>query len=130
MKLVRFGEAGHEQPGVVDAEGVIRSLEGVVDDVAGATLLPESLAKLAAIDPATLPAVDAGVRIGPCVAGVGKFLCIGLNYADHAAESGMELPPEPVVFMKATSSILSRSVVRESRVWGSPSFSSSPERSS
>lgn len=106
MKLVRFGEAGQEKPGVIDAEGVIRSLEGVVDDVAGATLLPESLAKLSELDPTGLPAVETGVRFGPCVAGVGKFLCIGLNYADHAAESGMELPPEPVVFMKATSSIV------------------------
>ena len=106
MKLVRYGEPGRESPGMLDPEGRIRSLHGVIDDVAGAALLPQSIASLASFDPATLPLVEGAPRLGPCVAGVGKFLCIGLNYADHAAESGMELPPEPVVFMKATSAIV------------------------
>lgn len=106
MKLLRFGEPGQEKPGVLDADGVIRSLESVIDDVAGQALSRAALAKLAETDLSKLPAVDSSVRFGPCVAGTGKFLCIGLNYADHAAESGMELPPEPVVFMKATSSIV------------------------
>ncbi|QDT68664.1 Ureidoglycolate lyase [Planctomycetes bacterium MalM25] len=106
MKLLRYGAAGEEKPGVLDGDGTIRSLEGLVDDLSGAALLPESLQRLSQVDLSSLPTVDARTRIGPCVAGVGKFLCIGLNYADHAAESGMELPPEPVVFMKATSSIV------------------------
>jgi len=106
MKLLRYGNPGQEKPGILDDQGGIRSLEGVIDDLAGNALSSQSLAKLAAIDPSTLPQVDKGVRFGPCVTGVGKFLCIGLNYADHAAESGMELPPEPVLFMKATSAIV------------------------
>ena len=106
MKLLRFGDAGNEKPGLLDGEGVVRSLVGVIDDVAAEALSDESIAKLAALDAAALPAVDDGSRLGPCVAGIGKFLCIGLNYADHAAESGMDLPPEPVVFMKATSAIM------------------------
>lgn len=106
MKLLRYGAAGEEKPGVLDEAGTIRSLEGLIDDVAGEALSRGSLHKLAGIDLTTLPTVEQGVRIGPCVNGTGKFLCIGLNYADHAAESGMELPPEPVVFMKATSSIV------------------------
>jgi len=106
MKLLRYGEPGSEQPGVLDASGTIRSLAGVIDDVAGAALGSASLEKLSGLDLSGLPSVDAGTRLGPCVAGSGKFLCIGLNYADHAAESGMELPPEPVLFMKATSAIV------------------------
>ncbi|MEN1678120.1 MAG: fumarylacetoacetate hydrolase family protein [Planctomycetota bacterium] len=106
MKLLRYGNPGEEKPGLLDADGVIRSLEGVIDDVAGDALLPATMEKLAAVDPASLPAVKGNPRLGPCVAGTGKFLCIGLNYADHAAESGMELPPEPVLFMKATSAIV------------------------
>lgn len=106
MKLLRFGAAGQEKPGILDDAGTIRSLEGVIDDVAGEALSSGSLAKLAELDVSSLPAVDGYVRLGPCVAGTGKLLCIGLNYADHAAESGMELPPEPVLFMKATSSIV------------------------
>ena len=105
MKLLRYGPKGAEKPGLVDAEGRIRDLSGVVADIAGEVLLPEGLARLAAVDPASLPPVGADVRIGACVAGVGKFLCVGLNYADHAAESGAEVPPEPVLFMKATSAV-------------------------
>ena len=105
MKLLRYGSAGSEKPGMLDADGKIRSLEGVIDDLAGAALSDASLQKIAALDPNTLPEVEASTRIGPCVAGVGKFVCIGLNYSDHAAESGMEVPEEPVVFMKATSAI-------------------------
>jgi 2,4-diketo-3-deoxy-L-fuconate hydrolase len=106
MKLVRFGTAGAERPGLIDAGGRIRDLSGHVADISGAALTPEGLARLAAIDPASLPLVEDGVRYGPCVAGVGKFLCIGLNYSDHAAESGMTVPPEPVLFTKATSAIV------------------------
>jgi 2,4-diketo-3-deoxy-L-fuconate hydrolase len=91
---------------VLDNDGVIRDLSGVVSDIAGDTLLPESLARLGELDPSTLPRVDGSPRIGPCVAGVGKFLCVGLNYSDHAAESGMKVPAEPIIFMKATSSIV------------------------
>ncbi|WP_417408612.1 fumarylacetoacetate hydrolase family protein [Hoeflea sp.] len=104
MKLLRVGASGQEKPAILDAEGKPRDLSSVVGDIAGDALLPETLAKIAAIDPATLPelAVD---RIGPCVGQVGKFICIGLNYSDHAAESGLDVPKEPVIFMKATSAI-------------------------
>jgi 2-keto-4-pentenoate hydratase/2-oxohepta-3-ene-1,7-dioic acid hydratase in catechol pathway len=105
VKLVRFGESGAEKPGIVDADGAIRDLSGVVSDIGGEAISPDGLAKLAAVDPASLPLAPAGARLGPCVAGTGKFICIGLNYADHAAESGMDVPPEPVIFMKATSAI-------------------------
>jgi 2-keto-4-pentenoate hydratase/2-oxohepta-3-ene-1,7-dioic acid hydratase in catechol pathway len=105
MKLLRYGPVGHEKPGLLDAEGTIRDLSGVIPDVAGAVLSPQGLDRLRAIDPATLPRVDGEPRIGPCVGQVGKFVCIGLNYSDHAAESGMKVPPEPIVFMKATSAI-------------------------
>ena len=106
MKLLRYGPAGQEKPGLLDAKGTIRDLSGVIADVNGAALSAESLAKLAKIDPASLPAVSGTPRIGPCVGGVGKFLCIGLNYADHAAETGAEVPSEPVVFTKAISAII------------------------
>lgn len=106
MKLLRFGEPGSERPGLVDAAGTIRDLSGHVDDIAGDVLLPDGLAKLAAIDPTSLPAVEGNPRLGPCVAGTGKMICIGLNYSDHAAESGMDVPPEPIIFMKATSAIV------------------------
>jgi ureidoglycolate lyase len=89
----------------VAPDGTVRDLTGIVPDIAGDTLRPEALAELAALDLHRLPVIPTGTRIGPCVGGVGKFLCIGLNYADHAAESGMEVPKEPVLFMKATSSI-------------------------
>jgi 2-keto-4-pentenoate hydratase/2-oxohepta-3-ene-1,7-dioic acid hydratase in catechol pathway len=105
MKLLRWGPKGQEKPGILDAEGRVRDLSGAVDDIAGAVLAPEGLARLAAIDPATLPLAPADARIGPCVGRVPKFLAIGLNYADHAAEAGMPLPKEPVLFMKATSCI-------------------------
>jgi 2-keto-4-pentenoate hydratase/2-oxohepta-3-ene-1,7-dioic acid hydratase in catechol pathway len=105
MKLVRYGAHGMERPGMVDAAGHIRSLAGHVPDLDGHALAPRSLQRLRAIDPADLPVVDDGVRIGPCVGNVGKIICIGLNYSDHAAESGMAVPAEPVLFMKATSSI-------------------------
>lgn len=105
MKLLRYGSAGSEKPGMMDADGKIRCLANVIDDLSGHALSDASLEKLRAIDPTTLPEVDAETRIGPCVTGVGKIMCIGLNYSDHAAESGMEVPPEPVLFMKATSAI-------------------------
>ena len=105
MKLLRFGTPGAERPGLLDAEGVVRDLSGVVADIAGDTLSPAVLDQLRAIDPATLPAVEQPGRLGPCVSGVGKFVCIGLNYSDHAAETGATVPAEPVAFMKATSAI-------------------------
>lgn len=104
MKLMRIGQPGQERPAALDAEGKARDLSGHVGDIAGAAITPEGIAKLQALDLSTLPELDVD-RIGPCVGGVGKFICIGLNYADHAAESGMEVPPEPVMFMKATSAI-------------------------
>lgn len=104
MKLLRIGEAGQEKPAILDREGKARDLSSIVSDIAGETLLPETLTRLAALDPSDLPELDAG-RIGPCVGGVGKFICIGLNYSDHAAETGAEVPKEPVIFMKATSAI-------------------------
>lgn len=105
MKLLRYGPIGAEKPGLLGANGTIRDLSGVVKDISGATLSDDGLARIAGADPEKLPEVPADTRIGACVAGTGKFICIGLNYSDHAAESGMEVPPEPVVFMKATSAI-------------------------
>jgi len=105
MKLMRVGPAGSEIPAILDAGGTVRSLEGIVPDIAGDVLTPEGLARIAALDLSALPAVTVN-RIGPCVGRVGKFLCIGLNYADHAAESGLPIPDEPVIFTKATSSII------------------------
>ncbi len=105
MKLLRYGDAGAEKPGILDADGAIRDLSGVVGDIDGASLSPEGLAKLAALDVSTLPLVEGNARMGPCVGNVGKFICIGLNYSDHAAETNMPIPEEPVVFMKATSAI-------------------------
>jgi 2-keto-4-pentenoate hydratase/2-oxohepta-3-ene-1,7-dioic acid hydratase in catechol pathway len=106
MKLVRYGKPGEEKPGLLDSEGAIRDLSGEVTDIGGDVLLPDSLKRLSALDPASLAKVDGQPRFGPCVAGTGKFICIGLNFADHAAESGMAVPSEPVVFMKATSAIV------------------------
>jgi 2,4-diketo-3-deoxy-L-fuconate hydrolase len=103
MKLLRYGLAGAEKPGLLDAEGAIRDLSGVVGDISGAVLTPEGLKKLSGIDPKTLPRVDGNPRLGACVGGVGKFIGIGLNFADHAAETNMPLPTEPIFFMKATS---------------------------
>jgi 2-keto-4-pentenoate hydratase/2-oxohepta-3-ene-1,7-dioic acid hydratase in catechol pathway len=105
MKLLRHGPIGAEKPGMLAADGTIRDLSGLVPDIAGAVLSDTGLAMLRAIDPMSLPIVHASTRLGPCVTGTGKFICIGLNYADHAAESGMSVPPEPVIFMKATSAI-------------------------
>ena len=109
MKLVRYGATGREKPGLIDADGRVRDLSGEIADVAGAALLPETLARLARIDPATLPVVpglpQSDLRLGPCVGSVGKFICIGLNYADHAAESNLPVPKEPVIFSKWTSAI-------------------------
>lgn len=105
MKLLRYGEAGSEKPGVMDAAGEMRDLSGIIDDVHGANLGDAKIAELRALDLTTLPLVEGTPRIAACVGNVGKFICIGLNYADHAAESGMELPAEPVIFFKATSAI-------------------------
>ncbi|SNR25117.1 fumarylacetoacetate hydrolase family protein [Puniceibacterium sediminis] len=106
MKFLRYGPAGAEKPGMLDASGGLRDLSAHVMDLAGISLLPQSLAALAALDPEDLPLVHGTPRIGPCVGAVGKFLAIGLNYADHAAEAGMDLPQEPIVFSKATSCIV------------------------
>lgn len=106
MKLLRYGEPGAEKPGLLDADGVIRDLSAHVADIGGAALDPAALAALAKLDPKSLPAVSGKPRLGACVAGVGKFICIGLNYSDHAAETGATVPSEPVVFMKATSAIV------------------------
>jgi 2-keto-4-pentenoate hydratase/2-oxohepta-3-ene-1,7-dioic acid hydratase in catechol pathway len=105
MKLMRVGEIGQEKPAMLDADGKIRDLSGHVSDIAGATISPDGLAKLAALDSKTLPELQPG-RVGACVAGTGKFICIGLNFSDHAAETGAAVPPEPVIFMKATSAIV------------------------
>jgi 2,4-diketo-3-deoxy-L-fuconate hydrolase len=106
MKLLRYGPAGAEKPGLLDSTGTIRDLSGVIPDIARQALLPESLDKLRKLDVNALPSVSGTPRIGACVGHVGKFICIGLNYADHAAESNMPLPKEPIVFMKATSAIV------------------------
>ena len=106
MKLLRFGPLGQEKPGAIDADGRIRDLSGVVADIDGAALSDDSLSRLRALDLTALPLAPEGVRYGACVGKVGKFLCIGLNYADHAAESGLPIPDEPVLFSKATSCIV------------------------
>jgi len=106
MKLLRYGPPGQEKPGLLDAQGRIRDLSAQVEDIGGAALLPEGLARIAALDISSLPLVEGEPRIGPCIAGVGKFICIGLNYSDHAAETGATVPPEPIIFMKATSAIM------------------------
>ena len=105
MKLLRYGPSGHEKPGIMDADGSIRDLSGIIPDLAGDALLPESIAKIRSANLSLLPKVADRPRIGACVGRVGKFVCIGLNYSDHAAEAGQAVPAEPVVFMKATSSI-------------------------
>ncbi len=109
MKLLRFGPAGQEKPGVLDTQGRVRDLSAVVSDIAGSVLLPEGLARLRGLELDDLPLVEGvpqqDLRLGPCVGQVGKCICIGLNYADHAAESGMPVPPEPVVFNKWTSAL-------------------------
>ncbi|WP_312438464.1 fumarylacetoacetate hydrolase family protein [Janthinobacterium sp.] len=106
MKLMRYGAKGAEKPALIDANGAVRDLSGVLPDITGATLSKDKLATLAAVDIASLPVVENPGRIAPPWKGVGKFLCVGLNYADHAAESGMAVPAEPVLFMKATSAVI------------------------
>ena len=106
MKLLRFGEKGQERPGLLDDNGELRDLSAVVTDIAGQALSPDSLNRLRDIDPASLPRVPGTPRLGACVGQVGKFICIGLNYADHAAETGAPIPAEPVVFGKWTSAIV------------------------
>jgi 2-keto-4-pentenoate hydratase/2-oxohepta-3-ene-1,7-dioic acid hydratase in catechol pathway len=106
MKLLRYGEAGAEKPGLMDESGTIRDLSAHVDDISGAMLDPATLDRLRALDPASLPTVEGRPRIGPCVAGIGKFLCIGLNYSDHAAETGMQAPEHPILFFKASSAVV------------------------
>jgi len=103
MKLVRYGETGAEKPGLIDENGALRDLSGAVDDINGALLA--DLSVLDNIDPSSLPTVEGNPRFGACVDGVGKFICIGLNYTDHALETGNPIPVEPVIFMKATSAI-------------------------
>ena len=105
MKLLRYGPAGHEKPAIMDSDGKIRDLSSHVSDIDGNSLGDAELKKIAALDLAGLPEVSASERLGPCVGSVGKLVCIGLNYSDHAEESGLDVPPEPVVFFKATSSI-------------------------
>lgn len=105
MKLVRHGERGREKPGLVDVNGTIRDLSGLVDDISGDVITPAGVDAIARIAVNDLPVVPAGGRLGPCVGAVGKIICVGLNYRDHAAESGMAVPEEPVLFMKATSAI-------------------------
>jgi len=109
MKLLRYGPPGAEKPGLLDSEGHVRDLSGVVADISGDVLRPEGLAALRNLDPSSLPRVEGtpqdDLRLGPCVGGIGKFICIGLNYADHAAESGMPIPEEPIIFNKWTSAI-------------------------
>ena len=106
MKLLRYGAHGAEKPGMVDANGIIRDLSGHIKDFAGEGLSDAAFSKLSVLDPSSLPLVEVSTRIGACVGSVGKFICVGLNYADHAIESGMVLPEEPVIFFKATSSIM------------------------
>ncbi len=106
MKLLRYGEAGRERPGAVDADGNIRDISALIMEVGGREIDPDALANLSKADLASLPLVEGNPRLGPCVAGTGKFICIGLNYSDHAAETGAKVPPEPIIFMKATSAIV------------------------
>ena len=105
MKLLRFGEKGNESPGILDEDGNIRDLSGHIDDICAGTLSPDSLNSLRQLELQKLPKITKPIRYGPCVGNVGKFICIGLNYADHAEESGMDIPEEPEIFTKATSSI-------------------------
>jgi 2-keto-4-pentenoate hydratase/2-oxohepta-3-ene-1,7-dioic acid hydratase in catechol pathway len=105
MKLVRYGATSQEKPGMIDADGTLRDLSAHVADITGATLGDDSIAKLRTLDPTTLPAVQGNPRMGACVGDIGKFMCIGLNYADHAAETGADIPEHPILFMKANSAI-------------------------
>tara|TARA_Y100001934_G_scaffold268873_1_gene351578 strand:- start:3 stop:845 length:843 start_codon:yes stop_codon:yes gene_type:complete len=106
MKLLRFGEMGQEKPGILDSNGKIRDLSGHISDINGETISEDGLKKISSIDQMSLPIVPEGTRLGACVGSIGKFLCIGLNYSDHAAESGMPVPKEPILFSKATSAVV------------------------
>ena len=106
MKLVRYGNVGAEKPGLIDADGTLRDLSAHVTDIAGDTLSDAGLDAIRALDTATLPAVDGDPRIGPCVGNIGKFMCIGLNYSDHAAETGADIPKHPILFFKANSAVV------------------------
>jgi 2-keto-4-pentenoate hydratase/2-oxohepta-3-ene-1,7-dioic acid hydratase in catechol pathway len=106
VKLLRYGDAGGERPGAVDSDGKIRDLSSLMTDVGGSDIDPNSLAELAKADLGSMPLVEGNPRLGPCVTGTGKFICIGLNYSDHAAETGAKVPAEPIVFMKANSAIV------------------------
>jgi 2-keto-4-pentenoate hydratase/2-oxohepta-3-ene-1,7-dioic acid hydratase in catechol pathway len=105
MRLVRYGEVGAEKPGILDDQGSIRDLSSIVGDISPATVQAGELERIASIDPSSLPRVEGNPRLGPCVGQIGKFVCIGLNYTDHAKETGMPIPTEPIVFMKTTSAI-------------------------
>ncbi len=105
MKLLRYGNPGQEKPGMLDQNGTIRDLSNIVEDIAGDVLLPEGLEKLKNLDPGSLPTIEGSPRMGACVSGIGKFICIGLNYSDHAEETGAKVPPEPIIFSKATSAV-------------------------
>jgi 2-keto-4-pentenoate hydratase/2-oxohepta-3-ene-1,7-dioic acid hydratase in catechol pathway len=105
MKLLRYGAPGQERPGTIDSEGRLRDLSAHVADIAGAVLTVQGLARLAEVEVSKLPLVDGSPRLGPCVGNIGKMICVGLNYSDHAAESNMAVPTEPVLFMKASSAI-------------------------
>ena len=105
MKLMRIGAPGQERPAILHEDGTRRDLSSVVDDISGAALTAAGLWRIGEVDPLSLPVLDPEARVGPCIGRVGKIMCIGLNYADHAAESGMDLPEEPILFMKATSAI-------------------------
>ncbi len=106
MKLMRYGAKGAEKPALIDAQGQVRDLSSVIADITAQTLVPAKLAELRALDPASLPLVAQPGRVAPPWSGMGKFICIGLNYADHAAESGLPVPAEPVIFMKTTSAVV------------------------
>ena len=106
MKLLRYGELGKERPGVLDADGQIRDLSGHIEDISGSVLSTNSIDKLKEINVENLPTVDGIPRLGTCVSGIGKFMCIGLNYADQAAETGADIPEHPILFMKANSAIV------------------------
>ena len=105
MKLLRYGNPGQEKPGMLDQNGTIRDLSNIVEDIVGDVLLPEGLEKLKNLDPGSLPTIEGSPRMGACVSGIGKFICIGLNYSDHAEETGASVPSEPIIFSKATSAV-------------------------
>ena len=111
MKLLRVGPVGKEKPALLDENGVIRDLSGVIEDVAGESLHPDALTKLCQVDASQLPKISSSVRIGPCVGGVGKIICIGLNYTDHAEETGSRVPSEPIIFASYSFSPLTVTII-------------------